>query len=197
MKDPLKIRRTEGVSGNWKLQQFEVGVEDAKFFNLKNALNRLLPTRNILPGKYYRLVRGFDVVMSNTPAEINDHREIFELAEGHVLINGLGLGMAAEVIASKPEVKSVTVVEISPEVIQLVGKSMPKKVHVILGDAFAPRFPPGMTAFDFAWHDIWTHLSLDNLKEMKQLEKLHKGIAKKQLHWAKRDIERESKMRRR
>ncbi len=44
------------------------------------------------PGKYRRLSNNGEVVMSNTPMEINTCMEFIERATGRVLINGLGLG---------------------------------------------------------------------------------------------------------
>lgn len=145
-----------------------------------------MPERAVIPGEYWVLShRLLGCVMSNTPAEITDHAEFFREAKGHVLILGLGLGMAAEVVASKKEVDCVTVIEKDLSVISLVEDSLPKEKIVLLHDdafEFTPTF-----YHDFVWHDIWPTISVDNLNEMKVLEKRYRKFAIKQGFWCKKE----------
>lgn len=59
--------------------------------------------------------------MFNTNMEINTHLTAIDVAHGNVLVTGLGLGMFLTAILQKPELKSITVIEQSEEVIQLVA----------------------------------------------------------------------------
>jgi hypothetical protein len=69
--------------------------------------------------------------------EYKEQYACYELAYGDVLITGLGFGMLATWLASKPEVTSVKVIEFYQEVIDLFTESnpVPDKVTIELGDA--------------------------------------------------------------
>lgn len=69
MKIELNIK--EGESGDWKVSTFSISAEQAKTFNLRCIMNR--NRRYIEPGVYYKLTYKGEVIMSNTPAEVNDH----------------------------------------------------------------------------------------------------------------------------
>ena len=57
------------------------------------------------------------LVMSDTPQEYRDHIAFFGRARGSVLIHGLGLGCALNVLLSMGHVNDITVVEVNPDVI--------------------------------------------------------------------------------
>lgn len=59
------------------------------------------------------------VWMSDTPYEWNTNAPFFPKARGDVLIGGLGLGLVPTMIAGKPEVRSITIVEKEPDIIKL------------------------------------------------------------------------------
>lgn len=61
----------------------------------------------------------------------------YDLAYGDVLITGLGFGIIVKAISEKPEVTSVTVVELQQEVIDafLLSNTPNAKVKIIQGDA--------------------------------------------------------------
>jgi len=60
-----------------------------------------------------------DTWMSLTPMEIITCKPGIEAAHGHVLIGGLGLGWMASEILAKPEVETVTIIEIDPAVVDV------------------------------------------------------------------------------
>jgi hypothetical protein len=76
-------------------------------------------------------------LITKSNREIKELYSSFDLAYGDVLITGLGFGILALWVANKPEVKSVTVVEYSQDVIDLflANNQLPDKVKIILGDA--------------------------------------------------------------
>lgn len=61
----------------------------------------------------------------------------YDLAYGDVLITGFGFGQFATWLADKPTVKSVTVIEISKDVVDafLANNTLPDNVRVIIADA--------------------------------------------------------------
>jgi spermidine synthase len=132
--------------------------------------------------------------MSNTPDEIRDHRSFFKEARGRVLINGLGLGIALNVVLhkldenGKPAVTEAIVVEKSPDVIDLVqGSFKDKRIKFVLYDALEYK---AEGTFDAVWHDIWPVINASNLKDM---QKLHRKYGRKtnwQGSWCRRECER-------
>jgi hypothetical protein len=74
---------------------------------------------------------------TKTLREYKEQYACYDLAYGDVLITGLGFGMLATWLASKPEVTSVTVIEYSQEVVDLFTSSNPvtDKICIELGDA--------------------------------------------------------------
>jgi hypothetical protein len=181
----VECRVPDSESTRWKIETFVVNSTDAKFFNFQNR------GRYIKPGAYKRLIlKGFlgGTMMSNTPAEIYDHMEFSNNAKGHILINGLGLGIVLEMVLNNPEVTKITVIEKDPEIIQLVAPFFANepKIEIICADAFDYQPPKGIR-YGAVWHDIWMNICSDNLPEM---TKLHRKYGKKtdwQGSWCKEE----------
>lgn len=127
--------------------------------------------------------------MSDTRDELRDHMGFCWKARGHVLINGLGLGLAAIMAAQKDEVESVTVVELSDDVRSLVSPHMPDKVTVVSGNAFTWK-PPSGVRYGAVWHDIWDGICADNLPEMHKLHRRYGSRADWQGSWCRELCER-------
>ncbi len=79
---------------------------------------------------------------------------------GQVLITGLGLGLVAESMLRTvgSEVERVTIVEISQDVIRLVGDHLRGKLgrslEIVQASAFEWLPRPG-ARYSVVWHDIW------------------------------------------
>lgn len=117
--------------------------------------------------------------MSDTPDEYRDHIYFIHSAKGHVLVAGLGIGMVANMIARKPEVARITIVEVSEDVIALTGPALKAvhgdKIEIVHGSIFDYQ-PPKGTVYDALWFDIWDFICADNLPEM---TKLHRKFARR------------------
>lgn len=157
----------ENEIGNFKLEKFEINKNNRDF-------------RCYIPdGKYIRLLdksAGWNgCVMSDTDMEKRTNTQFVLKANGDVFIAGLGLGMIVLPIQDKEEVKSITILEKYPEVIELVGKQLPlnDKVKIIQGDVFKYEFPKG-TKFDTIYFDIWNYVNEDVYEEMQQLKKKYR-----------------------
>ena len=101
--------------------------------------------------------------MSVIPSEIYSMKNPIEQAHGNVLILGLGLGYYLYMISGKKDVKKITVVESSPEVIRLFRKnifsqfdqSFREKTDIVQEDAYAYMETVREDQFDFIFADIW------------------------------------------
>ena len=181
----LKAHVPVGQSGEYAIEKFTVSPKDAELDKLHAAIQGMQgrPYIPVKPGNYTKLKRGSKLVMSDTPAETNSLKILYDMAQGDVLINGLGLGIAPYALSQKPEVNSITVIEISPDVIKLITPHLNKKVNVILADAFLWKPPKGII-YGAVWHDIWDDICSDNLPEMTRLRRKYAKRCKWQGCWA-------------
>lgn len=145
--------------------------------------------REIPVGEYTILRRKNDTWMGDTPQEQAEHARILD-ATGAVLINGLGLGCLPNWLLQDPNVMSVDVVEVDPDVIALVAPHYREKwgdrFHVHHGDAFTFTWPG--RRFDLVAHDIWVAMEVENLPEMMQLHERYAPIAAAQWSWGFEEI---------
>lgn len=164
-----KVTVPEGRKGQWRVEKFHVSEEDSVFSYLRGR-GRGLPA-----GHYTRLKRGSTLVMSDSLDEMDDHRKFVDAAHGDVLIAGLGIGMVLQAVLDKDDVKHVTVLEISQDLIDLVGPHYTEKygdkLTIVCADAYE---------FDYdgkwhcAWFDIWDYMTLDNIDQMEKIH--HKAV---------------------
>ncbi len=99
--------------------------------------------------------------MTVEPFEIETFAPFINEAEGHVLLCGLGLGYVAYMLSLKPEVKSITVVDLSQDVIDIFNEAiLPQfenkdKITVVQGDALEFMENTDLTGFDHVNVDVW------------------------------------------
>ena len=169
----------EGSVGEALLDTIEATPDDAASYNIHEYLDG--HQTHLVPGEYKRLFVGDTLMMSDTPDEVLDHLDVGrEFDEGiddlvhtgrppeSVLILGLGLGVVTTA-ALEAGVENVTVVELSQDVIELVGSQISERygserVRFICDDALTIKWPP-RTKFDVIWADIWPTIDPDNLPE--------------------------------
>jgi hypothetical protein len=189
-----KVDIPEGQSGNWRVERYTVSKDDAAMERIRSLFSFSSRGRSVPEGTYTRLLRGGTIVMSDTPDEIDDQWEIIDRAKGNVLINGLGLGITAVECLEKPEVNHVTVVEISPDVISLVGTHLQAKYGdkftIVQADALTWK-PPKGSYYDAVWHDIWDNVCGDNLPDMHALHRKYGKRAGWQGSWCRYRCERQ------
>lgn len=95
-------------------------------------------------------------IMQNTHAEYVEHQWLWDNATGDVLIGGLGIGFVHTKLMDNPNVTSVTIVEISQDVIDLVwGHCEKDDTFSVVLDDFETYTPPEGTSFDTVWCDTW------------------------------------------
>ena len=136
------------------------------------------------------ILEGGNEWMTLTPVDLDTCEEAIEAAHGKVVTFGLGLGYYAYMAAQKEEVESVTVVELSADVIRLFETYiLPQmenghKIKIVNQDAFeyAEKVMPG-EGFDLAFVDTWRDASdgAPMYERMRALEKYSKNT--KFLYW--------------
>lgn len=105
---------------------------------------------------------GTGLLTSDKPIEIWSQYIEFHKMRGHVLVGGLGLGMAAEMILKMAsQVLSVTVVEINTNLIKLIQPQIDERIEIVHADLFEyleqqDRLRPQYRMkYDSAYFDIW------------------------------------------
>ena len=173
MNENYKVNVPIGEKGIWRIEKFTVTPEDEKLEMLRSVFSSSSRGRFTPAGEYTRLMRGGAVVMSDTPDEINDIRVPIRRATGNILINGLGLGVLLNAVLMKSNVCHVTVIELSGDVIELVGTYYKKlygnRLEIINADAL--KFRSNGSHYNLVWHDIWDNICEDNLPQMKTLHR--------------------------
>jgi len=111
--------------------------------------------------------------MGTYPDEFKRHEPAITAVSGNVLIGGLGLGYITEQICKKPSVTSVTIVEISPEVIELVWPYIEKEKAEIIQDDIFNYLRKTEREFDFMCFDVHRDISFEqNQSVVKPLRRL-------------------------
>lgn len=176
----IEVNVPDGVSGNWSVSTFTVQEEE-----FSQMISMMKTGRGVPAGTYKRLMRGREIIMSNTPDEIRDSLHFIHRAKGSILINGLGLGVVVKALLEKPQVTDITVIENSEDVLKLCASSYTDpRLTIIQGDAFAWE-PPKGKKYDAVWHDIWDNLCADNLEEMEKLHIKYEPKTKYQESWGR------------
>ena len=122
-------------------------------------------------------IRG-SLVMSDTEHERQTNWDLLQEAHyGDTLIAGLGLGMVLLPILARESIKSVTVIELSQDVIDLVEPHVRKaagkdadKLTVIQADIYEWK-PPRGARYHTVYFDIWGDICTDNLSAMRWLHR--------------------------
>jgi len=179
------IRIKPGKSGKWEYRQMKLAPCEAFVCNdfLVTKDNRMIPQIGFFMREF-----AFPGVLENgrewmtlMPNETVTTKPAVAQAHGRVLTFGLGLGYFAYMAARKPEVESVTVVDLSADAISLFEQNLlPQmecrdKIKVVHADAFdfaQAHYPRG--EFDFVFADIWHDVSdgKDLYLRFKSMEKL-------------------------
>lgn len=112
--------------------------------------------------RWHELTENEGVWMTDLPIEQKQMWDNAYGLKGHVLVGGLGLGVIATMLARRRSITKITIVEISEEVIELVGpyilKDTPLRSKIAIEHADLFDFlkaAPTNKPFDTAFYDIW------------------------------------------
>ena len=160
-----------------------------KFEQLRSTINRrggetlyLQVTSYVELYRYWRSEKYPDVehdelMMSDTPIERQTNLDFIRASKGDVLIAGLGIGMVLWPLIYKEEVKSITVIEIHPEIIKMIepifaplAEEQGTKLDIICDSIFDWQIPKG-AMWDTIYFDIWNNICGDHYDDMKVLHR--------------------------
>jgi hypothetical protein len=161
----------EGSCGTAKIEHFTISPMEAGLSALRAALNGRHSSM-VAPGRHARLLVDGKIMMSDTQMEKDSNGRLVEMARGHLLLGGLGLGMVVwPLLAKKPELHSITILEINPDVICLVGSHLPSssRIEIIQADVFKWRPSKRSPKFNSIYFDIWPDICLSNGAESNKL----------------------------
>ncbi|WP_303814198.1 class I SAM-dependent methyltransferase [Selenomonas ruminantium] len=162
--------------GNARIEQFTIFEHDF----------RAIYRDGLKPGKkYVRLMIDGEIFMSDAPMEKESNYNVIDDAFGDILLAGLGIGLILLPMQKKEEVKSITVVEKNPNVIDIVGGQLPlnDKVEIIHADIF--DYEP-IRRYDCIYLDIWPDICKDNAGDMSNLiDKYSNFLTDKPDSWCK------------
>lgn len=139
---------------------------------------------------FLAVLEGGNEWMTLTPVDIDTSEEAIAAAHGNVVTFGLGLGYYAYMASEKPEVKSVTIVEINKKAIELFKRHLlpqfphKEKISIVNSDAFlyAENEMP-KKSFDLAFVDTWRDASDGAPMYIKMKEIEHLSPNTKFLYW--------------
>jgi hypothetical protein len=186
----------------YKIEKFELSESHVRLEQIRGE--RWLTSGLKANFPYVKLVKkGEGVMMSDTPMERNTNDFFIQQANGDVLIFGLGLGLIILPLLNDENVKSITVVELYQDLIDLVQpilrkKDLLNKLTIIQGDCFEfHKQVPKNKKWDCIYGDIWIGICVDNYEEMKILTRNFKNKLNKDnpnsfiQHWLKDHLKRE------
>jgi len=190
----------EGSVGSARVTHFTVTRADSSFAALRSVVTGRR-AEIVSPGRYARLSIEGELVMTDTTMERRTNRPLIEHARGHVLVGGLGLGMVVfGLLAKKPAIRSLVVLEVSPDVIALIQPHLPVDARLTIvqvdvfgwdgwqdhaehgwqGQGWRGRSPRrGLSRkgpqFDTIYFDIWPSIQASNIPSAELLRGLAAG----------------------
>ena len=158
--EPYQLFAYDDISLNDDKENSRIGYFDHKF-------------------SYLALTEGNNIWMSLNPNEIETMKPYKEKAKGNVLVLGLGMGYVPFMMALKPEVKSITIVEKDPDIISLFNSLIypsfknKEKIKIVQDDAI--NYVNKNNHFDYIFADLW-HSPEDGLSLFVQLKRINRNI---------------------
>jgi len=164
--DPVAKYLQPCARGRVRVERFTVDHHES-------MMSMLRPGCYVAEGDYTRLFVGETLMMSDTYMERASNIIAVHEARGRMLIAGLGLGYVLVPILRKPEVAHVTVVELVPDVVDLVEPAVRShvpgdKLTVVVGDIFT--WTP-TEIYDTIYFDVWADICEDNLEDITRLKR--------------------------
>ena len=183
----FKVPPVQHDGPEWEIKQYEVMPNDVTF------LRAMFQGRYTAPGTYTQLIQKNPklIMMTDSPAEIWDHREPYvkakQMEAKTVLVVGLGLGVVTRMLMSLPHIQRIDVLEKSEELINFFYGTFDDRVILHHGDVFKKRWPVKVK-WDIVWIDIWPFISEDNEKEMNKINKKYWNRCRWIGYWSKHEL---------
>lgn len=144
-----------GRRGRARFARWSVGEPDAAVaLGLQRTWSPEAEGHPLPAGDYTVLLVDGAFSMCDAPFMLRNYVPFLESAEGDILLTGLGLGCLVRGLLARPAVRSITVVELHRDVIDLIGPHHASaRVELIHADALVWA-PPAGRRFDAAMLDI-------------------------------------------
>lgn len=180
--EPMAKILQEGECGDAKIQHVSVSPTQARMSSIRSMFSGDSGDA-VTSGTYAHLRVKGRLVMSDTRMERNTNYEFLRhasLAGGDILVGGLGLGMILVPLAQMRNVLSITVIEKSSGVIELVESSLRSHLNQMNSSEVALRIcqgdilewkPPKGRKWDVIYFDIWPDICMDNLVGITKLKR--------------------------
>lgn len=163
----------EARSGKVQIRHIEVSEQASQFTRLRAAINHR--SRDYIPaGRYAQLIIGGELYMSDTPTEQRENRKLIHMAYGDVLIAGLGLGMVLVPLLANPNITSITVIELSLDVIKLVAPHFTDPRLTVIQADFLTWKAPRLARWDTIYVDIWPNINTDDMPVAAKLRRRYR-----------------------
>ena len=139
----ITVNIPEGTSGDFEVAHYTNTTTDKQwqlYLEMKNEsnLNYCVLLQNGCPMP----------IMQDSEGEYREHQWLWDKATGHVLIGGLGIGMVNVALLTNPNVTSVTIIENSQDVINLVWPHCASTVIIALASiVLVPKLICPVVAF--------------------------------------------------
>ncbi|RZD54550.1 MAG: hypothetical protein CXT67_00605, partial [Methanobacteriota archaeon] len=117
----INVNIPTGTSGDFEIANYSNETTD-------NNWQTYLSMKDETHTNYIVLLKSNCVmpIMQDSEAEYNEHQWLWDNATGDVLIGGLGIGLVNQVLIDNPNITSVTIIENSQDVIDLVWEHCSK-----------------------------------------------------------------------
>lgn len=159
----LKLNLSEKKIGNFSFKKIHYGQNEFTILDEPQQNFDLL--RKYKLGVFnnscdsYVLYENDDVWMSVNPMEIETSRKAISNASGNVLVLGCGIGYVPYMMSLKENVKKITIIEQSDEVIQIFKEViLPEfhtdKIEIVKADAFT-YLDVSAEKYDYIYVDVW------------------------------------------
>ena len=161
----LQVNIPAGVSGSFEVAHYTNQTTDRQW-------QVYLEMKNENHSNYCVLIKDNCPmpIMQDSEGEYREHQWLWSNATGDVLIGGLGIGMVNEFLINAPNINSVTIIENSQDVIDLVWPHCVKDNRFTLIKADIETWtPPANSYWDVIWFDTWC---VDNPLQPKEYEQL-------------------------
>ena len=161
-----------------KIKTYTIDENEIVLYNLR-AMRDGGSMFYVNSGKYVKLLIDGHLMMSDMGMERRSNRNFIQIANGRVLIAGLGIGLIIHnILQRKPindRITEIIVIEKYQDVIDLVApKFNDPRLKIICADIFDWK-PNKGEKFDTIYFDIWPDICEDNLIEIKQLHNKFKS----------------------
>jgi len=170
MFEPMVKLVSPGVKGVAKVRHITITEQAAKSMLLRELITHGRE-KATSPGDYCQLIVAGELMMSDTRLEHDTNQTVVWKASGDILIAGLGIGLILVPILAKTNVRSVTVVELHQDVVDLIAPNFKDdRLQIICGDIYSWK-PAKGAKFQTIYFDIWPNICLSNRNQMTKLER--------------------------